>query len=199
MPLPGEPARSYVPTDEQRLSAVLISLLGVVGAGGAYVTIRCIGKRAHALISVSMFSLCACLFSLLGLIITKQAIVIPRGQGLIYLITLGFCGFIAQFLLTIGLQNEKAGRGSTAMYLQLFFAMFWERVVFGTTPDLWSLCGICLILASTIYVALSSTPVTGPSDPPVTSTNPLNNEEALLEANEERDSLLPITEPQARV
>lgn len=101
-------------TEAQRLSAVLVSLLGVVGAGGAYVTIRYIGKRAHALISVSMFSLVACMFSLGGLVVTKQAIVLPRGQGLIYLVALGCSGFIAQFLLTLGLQREKAGRGSTA-------------------------------------------------------------------------------------
>lgn len=151
-------------TEAERLSAVLMSLVGVVGAGGAYVTIRCIGKRAHALISVSMFSLCACIFSLVGLIVTRQAIVVPRGQALVYLITLGFSGFVAQFLLTMGLQREKAGRGSTAMYLQLFFAMFWEKVVFGTTPDLWSLCGIVLILGSTVYVAVTTaSPAAAPS------------------------------------
>lgn len=129
------PVSGEATTDAQRLSAVLVSLLGVVGAGGAYVTIRCIGKRAHALISVSMFSLVACIFSLGGLIVTRQPIVVPRGQALIYLITLGFSGFIAQFLLTMGLQREKAGRGSTAMYLQLLFACFWERVIFKTLPD----------------------------------------------------------------
>lgn len=123
------------PTDAQRLSAVLVSLLGVVGAGGAYVTIRYIGKRAHALISVSMFSLVSCLFSTIGLIVTKQKVVVPRGRALLYLITLGFSGFVAQFLLTMGLQREKAGRGSTAMYLQLLFALFWGKLVFNNTPD----------------------------------------------------------------
>lgn len=123
------------PTQAQRLSAVLISLLGVVGAGGAYVTIRYIGKRAHALISVSMFSLVACLFSLGGLIITREKVVVPRGRPLAYLLILGVSGFVAQFLLTMGLQREKAGRGSTAMYLQLLFALLWGKVVFNDTPD----------------------------------------------------------------
>lgn len=140
----------------QRLTAVGVSLLGVLGASGAYVTIRRIGKRAHALISVSMFSLCSCIISLIGLIVTRQAVVIPKGRGILYLLLMGTAGFVAQFLLTMGLQREKAGRGSSALYLQLLFAVIWEKVIFDTMPDLWSAVGIVLILSSTLYVALST-------------------------------------------
>ncbi|ORY81874.1 integral membrane protein DUF6 [Protomyces lactucae-debilis] len=143
-------------TNAQRLTAVGVSLLGVLGASAAYVTIRRIGKRAHALISVSMFSLCSCLISLIGLIVTRQAVVVPKGKGMLYLLLMGLAGFVAQFLLTMGLQREKAGRGSSALYLQLLFAVVWEKVIFDTTPDIWSGIGILLILASTLYVALST-------------------------------------------
>lgn len=175
-------------TSAQRLTAVLVSLLGVVGASGAYVTIRYIGKRAHALISVSIFSLFSCLYSAGGLIVTRQPIIVPRGQSFVYLVALGLCGFVAQFLLTMGLQREKAGRGTTAIYLQLIFSLFWEKVVFETTPGLFSVIGMLLILGSTFYVAITtrshtqsqsvSTTVTVPADsdqaalvPPVATTN----------------------------
>jgi drug/metabolite transporter (DMT)-like permease len=45
----------YGVTPEERLMAVGIALMGVLGASGAYVTIRQIGKRAHALHGVQYF------------------------------------------------------------------------------------------------------------------------------------------------
>lgn len=110
-------------TEAERLSAVLVSLLGVVGAGGAYVTIRYIGKRAHALISVSAFSFFGSVYAAMGLIFTGQSVVMPSGTRIIYLVALGLSGFVAQFLMTLGLQREKAGRGASATYLQMFFAV----------------------------------------------------------------------------
>jgi drug/metabolite transporter (DMT)-like permease len=43
-------------TPSQRLSAVGIALIGVIGSATAYTTIRWIGKRAHPLISVNYFA-----------------------------------------------------------------------------------------------------------------------------------------------
>ena len=40
----------------QRLLAVGLALVGIFGAATAYTTIRCIGHRAHALISVNYFA-----------------------------------------------------------------------------------------------------------------------------------------------
>ena len=42
-------------TPEERIMAVGIALIGVLGASGAYTTIRKIGKQAHALHTVSYF------------------------------------------------------------------------------------------------------------------------------------------------
>ena len=170
----------WQPTSAQRLTAVLVSLLGVVGASGAYVTIRYIGKRAHALISVSIFSLFSCLYSAAGLIVTRQPIVIPKGRSFLYLVALGICGFVAQFLLTMGLQREKAGRGTTAIYLQLIFSLFWEKVVFDTTPGFFSIVGMLLILGSTLYVALTTTSHTQNENVATTVTVPGNSDQAAL-------------------
>jgi len=43
-------------TPEERLAAVGIALVGVLGAVSAFTTIRWIGKRAHPLISVNYFA-----------------------------------------------------------------------------------------------------------------------------------------------
>lgn len=45
------------PTSAQRLSAVGVAMLGVLGAAGALTSIRWIGNQAHPLISVNYFSI----------------------------------------------------------------------------------------------------------------------------------------------
>ena len=55
----------------------------------------------------------------------------------------------------MGLQRETAGRGTMAVYIQVVFALLFERVVFKTIPGALSLLGTTIILGSAIYVAVS--------------------------------------------
>jgi drug/metabolite transporter (DMT)-like permease len=115
-------------TGLQRLTAVGVALIGVIGAAGAYVSIRAIGSRAHPLIPVSMFALYATLVSGIGLAILHHPFVVPHTfTGWASWIFLGVSGFVAQFLLTSGLQRERAGRGVSMIYLQMVFAFAFER------------------------------------------------------------------------
>lgn len=115
-------------TGLQRVSAVGVALLGVLGAASAYTTIRAIGHRAHPLISVSMFALYSTLVAGIGLVVIKQPFVVPSTfAGWAEWIVIGLSGFVAQFLLTAGLQRERAGRGVTMVYLQMVFAFAFER------------------------------------------------------------------------
>ena len=115
-------------TGLQRLAAVGVALLGVVGAAAAYISIRAIGHRAHPLISVSLFALYATLVSSIGLVVLHIPFVFPKTFfGWAEWIVIGVSGFVAQFLLTSGLQRERAGRGVTMIYLQMVFAFAFER------------------------------------------------------------------------
>ena len=49
------------------------------------------------------------------------------------LLFLGICGFVMQFLLAAGLQYEKSSRATNMVYTQMLFALFFDRLVFGTT------------------------------------------------------------------
>ncbi|MCS6719890.1 hypothetical protein NOM77_18465, partial [Proteus mirabilis] len=51
------PGLDHKTTPRERLTAVAVALLGVLGAAGAFTTLRAIGKRAHPLISVNIFAL----------------------------------------------------------------------------------------------------------------------------------------------
>ncbi|RPB00991.1 hypothetical protein L873DRAFT_1678489 [Choiromyces venosus 120613-1] len=144
-------------TPHQRLIAVLVALLGVLGAASAFTTIRWIGTRAHALIVMLYFSNFCCVVSLASLLL------IPSIGGIIWphtllqwglIIGLGISGFATQFFLTLGLQIEKAGRATNMVYSQMLFALAWERIVWGTTPGWGSLVGSGFILGSVLWVGV---------------------------------------------
>ncbi|KAH9051567.1 DUF6-domain-containing protein [Lactarius deliciosus] len=130
---------SEVATPEQRMLSVIAALIGVLGATGAYTTLRAIGKRAHPLHSITFFSTQCVLASTAGMIIFK-------------------------ILLTMGLQRETAARGSLANYIGVVFALAFERIVFHTTPSELSIAGSVIIMSSAIYVALTKSSKPAPYD-----------------------------------
>ncbi|KAI5803408.1 hypothetical protein DFH27DRAFT_481588 [Peziza echinospora] len=140
---------------EQRLTAVLVALVGVLGAASAYTTIRAIGKRAHPLISVTYFSTITTVCSFIGITLIPSAggFLLPRGFVEITLLSIiGVSGFILQFLLTKGLQLEKAGRAGSLVYTQLIWATVFEWSVWGNPVSPLSLFGSLLILGGAGWV-----------------------------------------------
>ena len=142
-------------TPAQRATAVGIAMLGVIGAAGAYTTIRWIGKRAHPLISVNYFAAWCTIVSIVMMsVLPDVGFLLPQSwMDFAYLIFLGVCGFIMQFLLAAGLQYEKSSRATNMVYVQMLFALSFDKLVFGTTPSALSIVGSSLILGSAIYVA----------------------------------------------
>jgi drug/metabolite transporter (DMT)-like permease len=150
------------PTSGQRLSAVGVAMLGVLGAAGAFTSIRYIGTRAHPLLSVNYFSTFCLLISTLALSLSKPlhisdlTFVLPNGlRQWSMLLFLGICGFVMQYLLTRGLGGKAGGARATNMiYTNMLFALMLDKVVFGQSPGWWSLAGSGLILGSAVFVAL---------------------------------------------
>ncbi|KAF3037103.1 hypothetical protein E8E12_006203 [Didymella heteroderae] len=146
----------------QRTLAVLAAVLNAFGASMAYASIRVIGKRAHSLISVNYFAAIATVGSAAVLLIHPDLhFVMPESAGQWGLIAIiGLTGFLLQFLLTEGLQREKAGRATNLMYLQLVLALIIERVIWGTTPPIESFGGAALIIGAAIWITLQKNTVT---------------------------------------
>jgi drug/metabolite transporter (DMT)-like permease len=154
-----------VPTSAQRLSAVAVAMVGVLGGAGALTAIRWIGNQAHPLISVNYFSILCTVISGLVLSLSKPlhlsdslTFVLPNGSRQWFLILfLGTCGFIMQYLLTKGLAIGGRGNGARAtnmLYTNMLFALALDKVVFGLSPGWWSLGGSGLILGSAVFVAV---------------------------------------------
>ena len=156
--------------DLQHLLAILAALIGVLGATCAYTSVRMIGKRAHALVSVTYFSAYSMLISGFAIL------VLPAVQFKIpaswfewaLLVGLGVCGFLLQFLLTAGLAYEpplppgqdessssSGNRATSMVYTQMLFALLYDKVIWGNTLSPMSWAGSVLILASAIYVAVA--------------------------------------------
>ena len=143
-------------TSSQRLTAVGVGLIGVMGAASAFTTIRWIGKRAHPMLSVNYFAAWTTLMSALILLLYPgvdfQLPANLRQWGL--LIFLGVSGFIMQILFTAGLQQEKNSRATNMVYTQMLFAVLFDKVVWNSTLSVWSIVGSSIILTSAIYIAI---------------------------------------------
>ncbi|KAF6756683.1 integral membrane protein DUF6 [Ephemerocybe angulata] len=146
--------RGVTPT--QRLMAVGVALMGVLGATLAFTSLRAIGKRAHTMHSMISFSGQAIVFSGIAMLVTNTKFVVPtRLTWLALLLMIGIFGFIAQILLTMGLQRETAGRGTMAVYIQIVFATILQKIFLHSTPPPLSILGTLIIITAALYTALS--------------------------------------------
>lgn len=144
----------------QRLVAIGVALVGVLGAASAYTTIRWIGQRANPLISVNYFAAWTTFVATLVLLFAPgMHFKLPSGlKQWSYLVFLGVCGFVMQLLLTAGLAYEKSSRATNMVYTQMLFALAFDKLVFNTTPGTSSILGSSLILGSALYVAVQQDP-----------------------------------------
>lgn len=151
-----EPPSSTETTPQQRLSAVGMALVGVVGAAVAISTIRWIGHRAHPLISVNYFSTwCTLVSTLVLLFVPSVPFVLPSTpRQWILLAFIGVSGFVMQFLLTAGLRYERSNRATNMTYSQMLFALVFDWAIWGITPTTMSWAGSGLILGSAIVVVM---------------------------------------------
>ena len=174
-------------TSSQRLGAVGMALVGVIGAAGAYTTIRWIGKRAHPLVSVNYYAFNCVVISLIALsAVPSITFKLPaNARQWFYLIFLGITGFIMQFMLTAGLAYEKSSRATNMVYVQMLFALAFDKLVFNLTPSLLSIAGSSLILGSALCVAVMNNKAKETKK--TTSPEGREEEEMGLMANEEAE------------
>lgn len=143
-------------TPTQRLAAVGMAMVGVMGAAVAITTIRWIGRRAHPLILVNYFATWCTLVSTFFLVVVPSIpFVLPHtARQWMLLFFIGVSGFCTQYLLTAGLRYEKSSRSTNMVYTQMLFALLFDRLVWGIVPDATSLAGSGLILGCAIVVAV---------------------------------------------
>jgi drug/metabolite transporter (DMT)-like permease len=154
--LPHQPNKIDKVSAGQRLLAIFVSVIGVLGASAAYTLIRVIGSRAHALISVNYFALISTFGSAGALLILPgMSFVMPHGaREWLLLSLLGVLGFVLQFLLTAGLQLDRTSKATSMLYTGILFALAFDWAIWGVFPGLWSCIGGAVVIASTLWSAL---------------------------------------------
>lgn len=167
----------------QRMLAIAIAIAGVFGASGAYTTIRVIGDRAHALMSVNYFAFVASVGSAVALLALPGIgfVMPPSAREWALLLLMGFLGFVLQFLLTKGLTLDKSPKATSMLYSQVIFALMFDWAIWGVLPGGWSLFGGAIVIASTLWSALHKTQAAKPKE----TTKAVDEETALLGAQTE--------------
>ena len=125
---------------------VTVALLGAFLSGGAYVTVRSLGRTEHPLVIVFWLALVSTLLSFPFLVI-GAALPTPADLGLLAVV--GLTTFVGQLAITLGLRDEPAGRATAVAYLQVVFAVLWGILLLEEYPDAWTLLGALVILACT--------------------------------------------------
>ena len=162
--LPHQPNKIDEVSAGQRLLAIFVSVIGVLGASAAYTLIRVIGSRAHALISVNYFALISTLGSTVALLVLPgMEFTMPHGvREWLLLSLLGILGFVLQFLLTAGLQLDRTSKATSMLYTGILFALAFDWAIWGVFPGLWSCIGGAIVIASTLWSALQKSKSVAP-------------------------------------
>ncbi|KAG9519517.1 hypothetical protein KCU93_g8041, partial [Aureobasidium melanogenum] len=183
--VPHQPNKIDQVSAGQRLLAIFVSVIGVLGASAAYTLIRVIGSRAHALISVNYFALISTFGSAGALLVLPgMRFTMPRGaREWLLLSLLGVLGFVLQFLLTAGLQLDRTSKATSMLYTGILFALAFDWAIWGVFPGFWSCVGGAVVIASTLWSALQKSK--GASQSAVTNKEVVDEESALLGAQTE--------------
>ncbi|KAH0002222.1 hypothetical protein KCU78_g14480, partial [Aureobasidium melanogenum] len=183
--VPHQPNKIDQVSAGQRLLAIFVSVIGVLGASAAYTLIRVIGSRAHALISVNYFALISTFGSAGALLVLPgMRFTMPHGvREWLLLSLLGILGFVLQFLLTAGLQLDRTSKATSMLYTGILFALAFDWAIWGVFPGFWSCVGGAVVIASTLWSALQKSK--GASQSAVTKKEVVDEESALLGAQTE--------------
>ncbi|KAG7105506.1 putative membrane protein like [Verticillium longisporum] len=136
----GNPGMDHEATPAERLRAVGVALVGVLGAAGAFTTIRWIGKRTHPLISVNYFATWCTLVS---------AVVLTAAPAL-------------DFMLTKGMSVDRSNKANAMVFTHMLFAAGFDRWVFGHSMGWMSLAGCGLIIGSALYMVITKESAAAP-------------------------------------
>lgn len=130
------------------LFPALAGLIGGMGAGAAYTTVRVLGKRGEkGPYIVFFFSAFSCLVVLPYLLFNFSPMTLFQ---LLVLIGAGVAAAGGQFAITAAYCHAPAREISIFDYTQIIFASLLGFVMFGQIPDVWSVAGYVIICSMAI-------------------------------------------------
>ncbi len=143
------------------LDGVLAALGGAIFSAFAYATVRRLARTDHPDVIVFYFSLLATLATAPFAAVGWRA---PSPTGWLVLLAIGVTTQLAQVLLTRGLAEVPAARGTTVGYIQIVFAAAWGMLLFGEALNGWTLLGAVFVLGSVVNLFRAESLARGPGD-----------------------------------
>lgn len=135
------------------LLAAGIGLVGAVASGTAYVSVRKLRATEHPMVIVFYFALVSVICSMP---LAAPGALLPTPTEWVLLLAIGATTHVGQVAITRGLHMERAGRATAVGYLQIVFAATWGALAFGDHPDVSTILGALLIVASTLALSRGS-------------------------------------------
>lgn len=129
---------------------ILPAIIGIVGAmltAGSHTAVRKLRLTDHPLVIVNYFGYIIGLSSL-SILLFMGNFIFPDVFSLFILLLLGFFGLAGQFTMTKAYQLAPAKLVSLYLYLEIIFGTFLAFLFFKEIPDIYSVVGALLIVAS---------------------------------------------------
>ena len=130
-------------------SGSLFMLAAAFLIGCTTIVIRHLSKNDDPVCITFYFTVTGVIVSLLGLVF--QGWTAPPASDLALLMLVGLLGGLAQYLMTLSYQRLAIATVSPLKYLTIVFSGVIGYLIWGDIPDLQSLCGIALIIATGLY------------------------------------------------
>ena len=130
-------------------SGSLFMLAAAFLIGCTTIVIRHLSKNDDPVCITFYFTVTGVIISLLGLVF--QGWIPPSTNDLALLMLVGLLGGLAQYLMTLSYQRLAIATVSPLKYLTIVFSGVIGYLIWGDIPDLQSLCGIALIIATGLY------------------------------------------------
>ncbi len=128
--------------------AALIGLLGSLGSGLAYLTVRDLVRTEHPLTILIWFPLATIPGALVGTILAGRAAIPQSGREWLGHAAVVGAGLVGQVTLTAGLARARAAPATAAALSGPVFGMLFGWILFGTIPSALSLGGAALVVGS---------------------------------------------------
>lgn len=148
---------------------VAVAFGGALASALAYVLVRWLGSREHALVIVWYFPVVALPASLPGL---THGAIWPQGWDWALLLGVGLSTQVGQVAMTRGISLLPAGTATAISYLQVAFATLWGWAFFGEIPSSYTWIGAALVVVGTFAVAFTAPPPVVASPPDAAPPTP---------------------------
>lgn len=125
------------------------ALLGAGGSALASVIVRRIGReeRSAVLLLYPMVASCAMMGLLLPAVYVPVQLLDLAGMGVV-----GALSFVAALLIIAAYRRAEATVVAPMQYSQILWAAFFGYMFFNESPDLWTVVGAAVIIASGLYI-----------------------------------------------